>query len=134
MDDELKELVFYRFQRALETLEVAKELLEKERYKDANNRSYYAAYYAMRAVYAVEGRDFKKHKTLIASFNKEYVATGIFPREIGRKISLLQIIREQSDYSDFYVASKEESQLQVEFAEQLVALVRVYLSGKEFLK
>lgn len=111
---------------------MAKELLEKGRYKDANNRSYYAAYYAMRAVYATEGKDFKKHKTLIASFNKEYVATEIFPREIGRKISLLQIIREQSDYNDFYVASKEESQLQVEFAEKLIDLVKIYLSDKGF--
>ena len=72
--------------------------------------------------------DFKKHKTLLANFNKEYVATEIFPREIGRKISTLALIREQSDYNDFYMASKQESQQQVEIAEELITLVREYLN------
>lgn len=69
-----------------------------------------AVFYAIRAVYTIQGVDFKKHKTLLANFNKEFVATEIFPRDIGRKISALSLIREQSDYNDFYVASKSESQ------------------------
>lgn len=50
--DELRELMKYRFDRAVETLTVAQALLENGNYRDANNRSYYAAYYAMKAVYA----------------------------------------------------------------------------------
>lgn len=69
MDNEMRELLKYRYDRAVETLEVAKELFENGKYKDANNRSYYAAYYAMRAVYTLQGKDFKKHKTLLAEFN-----------------------------------------------------------------
>ena len=105
----MTELLRYRYERAVETLEVAKELFANGKYKDANNRSYYAVFYAVRAVYTVQGVDFKKHKTLLANFNKEFVATEIFPRDIGRKISALSLIREQSDYNDFYVASKAES-------------------------
>lgn len=130
MNDEIIELLKYRFERAVETLEVAKELFNNGRYRDANNRSYYAAYYAMKAVYTIQGQDFKKHKTLIASFNKEFVATEIFPRYIGKKISTLALIREQSDYNDFYVASKLESKQQIEIAEELVSLVREYLLSK----
>ena len=77
--------------------------------------------------------DFKKHKTLLANFNKEYVATEIFPREIGRKISTLALIREQSDYNDFYMASKQESQQQVEIAEELINLVREYLNKEGYI-
>ena len=77
--------------------------------------------------------DFKKHKTLLANFNKEYVATEIFPREIGRKISTLALIREQSDYNDFYMASKQESQQQVEIAEELITLVREYLNKEGYI-
>lgn len=133
LDDEMKELLKYRFERAKETLEVAKSLLENGKYKDANNRSYYAAYYAMRAVYTTRGQDFKKHKTLIANFNKEYVATEIFPRSLGKKISTLAIIREQSDYNDFYIASKLESQRQVESAEEIIISVEIYLKNKSYL-
>lgn len=123
----MTELLRYRYERAVETLEVAKELFVNGKYKDANNRSYYAVFYAVRAVYTVQGVDFKKHKTLLANFNKEFVATEIFPRNIGRKISALSLIREQSDYNDFYVASKAESQQQIETAEEIIALVKEYL-------
>lgn len=123
----MAELLRYRYERAVETLEVAKELFANGKYKDANNRSYYAVFYAVRAVYTVQGVDFKKHKTLLANFNKEFVATEIFPRDIGRKISALSLIREQSDYNDFYVASKAESQQQIEIAEEIIALVKEYL-------
>lgn len=127
MDKEMRELIKYRYDRAGETLEVAKELFGNGKFKDANNRSYYAAYYAMRAVYTLQGKDFKKHKTLLAEFNKEFVATEIFPRTIGRKISMLALVREQSDYNDFYIASSAESQQQVEIAEELIKLVAEYL-------
>ena len=129
MDKEMQELLKYRFDRAVETLEVAKELYASGKFRDSNNRSYYAAFYAIKAIYTIRGVDFKKHKTLLANFNKEYVATEIFPREIGRKISTLALIREQSDYNDFYMASKQESQQQVEIAEELITLVREYVNN-----
>ena len=109
MDNELLELLKYRYERVVETLEVAKELFRNGKFKDANNRRYYAAYYAMRAVYTLQGKDFKKHKTLLVEFNKEFVVSEIFPRTIGRKISMLALIREQSDYNEFYIASSAES-------------------------
>ncbi len=133
MDKERLELLKYRLARAKEVLEVARELFYQNKYKDANNRSYYAAYYAMRAVYTVKGQDFRKHKTLIANFNKEYVATEIFPRSLGKKISTLSIIREQSDYNDFYIASRQESQQQLEIAEEVVKSVEHYLKDKKLL-
>ena len=129
----MQELLKYRSDRAVETLEVAKELYASGKFRDSNNRSYYAAFYAIKAIYTIRGLDFKKHKTLLANFNKEYVATEIFPREIGRKISTLALIREQSDYNDFYMASKQESQQQVEIAEELITLVREYLNKEGYI-
>ena len=83
---------------ARETLQVAQECFEGNHYKDAINRSYYAAFYAVKAVLALEERDFKRHKDVVAYFNKEYVATEIFPRELGRKLGRLKQLREKSDY------------------------------------
>lgn len=40
----------------------------------------------------------------IGNFNKDYVKTEIFPREIGRKISEAEEIRHASDYDNFYIA------------------------------
>ncbi len=133
MVNEMTELARYRFLRAQETLEVAKTLLDDGKYRDANNRSYYAAFYAIRSVYALKGIDFKKHKTLIATFNKEFVATEIFPRSLGKGISMLQLIREQSDYDDMYVASKQESEMQLSTAKELIALVKEYLETQNVI-
>ena len=133
MVNEMTELARYRFLRAQETLEVAQTLLDNGKYRDANNRSYYAAFYAIRAVYALKGIDFKKHKTLIATFNKEFVATEIFPRSLGKGISMLQLIREQSDYDDMYVASKQESEMQLSTAKELIALVKEYLETQNVI-
>ncbi len=46
---------------------------------------------------------------------------------MGEKISKAQIVRNASDYSDFYVVSLKETEEQLETARQVVALVEAYL-------
>lgn len=134
MEPEVLELLKYRLNRAEETLEVAKKLLDAGCYKDSNNRSYYAAFYAMKAIYVTRDQDYKKHKTLLANFNREFVATEIFPRTLGKRISMLAIIREQSDYNDFYVASRTESLQQYETAKELIEEAKKYLKENKYLR
>ena len=71
--------------------------------------SYLNNFHAIDAVLAIEPIAFKKHKDTLAYFNKNYVNKEIFPREIGRKISRLEVIRHKSDYDTFYIASKEDA-------------------------
>ena len=101
--------------------------LESQHYKDSINRSYYAAFYAIKAILALDTVDFKRHKDVVAYFNKEYVATGIFQREIGRRLGILKQLREKSDYDDFFIASKEEAQKQFDNAESIVAAIIEYM-------
>ena len=70
--------------------------------------------------------DFKRHKDVVAYFNKEYVATGVFPRELGKRIGTLKQLREKSDYDDFYIASKEESERQISVADEFIILAEKY--------
>ena len=102
-------------------------MLENNMIKDAINRSYYAVFYALKAVLALEEKDFKRHKDVVAYFNKMYVATEKFPREFGRMIAKLQQLREKSDYDDFFIASKEEAQKQFDNAESIVAAIIEYM-------
>lgn len=76
---------------------------------------------------ALKTIDFKRHKDVMAYFNKEYVASGIFPREIGRLIGMMQRVREKSDYDDFYIASKEKAEEQFESATIVIEIVKKYL-------
>ena len=84
-----KDLCVYRIQTAVETLDTAKLCIDNKHFKDAVNRSYYAAFHAVRAVLAMKKVDFKRHKDVIAYFNKNYVATEIFDKTVGRMLAQL---------------------------------------------
>ena len=126
MSEKKIDLCIYRMRSAIETLGVSALCLESQHYKDSINRSYYAAFYAVKAVLALEEIDFKRHKDAVAHFNKTYVATDIFPREIGKKLGRLKQERETSDYDDFYIASKEESERQISVADEFIVLAEKY--------
>lgn len=125
------DLSIYRMQNAKDTLNAASVCLEQKLYKDTINRCYYAAFYAVKAVLALEEVDFKRHKDAVAYFNKTYVATEIFSKEIGKKLGRLKQERENSDYDDFYMASASDALEQFETAKMIVAAVESYLSKKQ---
>jgi uncharacterized protein (UPF0332 family) len=125
-----KDLARYKLERAREELDTAELLFENERLKAANNRAYYSIYYSLTAVLCLEPIAFKKHKDTIGYFNKNYVHTDRFPREIGRNISKAAKIRHASDYDEFYIASKEEAERQIQTAKELADLVDKFISGK----
>ena len=133
MTEKQRDLCVYRLKQAEETVQSAKLCKENHFYKDAINRAYYAAFYAIKAVLAVEGVDFKRHKDVVAYFNQHYVATELFPRDCGRILARLQRKREVSDYDDFYIASIEEAQEQIEVATLIAAEVKKYLQEKRIV-
>lgn len=129
MDNKEKDLCNYRLNSALETMETANLCVENKHYKDAINRCYYAAFYAAKAVLALEAVDFKRHKDVVAYFNKNYIATNKLPREVGKKLANLQRKRENSDYDDFFVASLEETEKQLKAAKYIIEQIQKYLEN-----
>ena len=105
-DNRKRDLCKYRMDAAEETFEVAEECLKGAHYKDAINRSYYAVFYAVKAVLALEEKDFKRHKDVIAYFNQTYVAAGIFPKSLGRKLARLQQKREKAIMMTFILLQR----------------------------
>ena len=125
-----EDLMLYRIRTAKENLRSARILLDAQEYKGENNRAYYAIFQAINAVHAIDGTAYKRHKDAIANFNKNYIKTEVFPREIGRKISEAEEIRHASDYDDFYIASKEEAERQVSVADEFIQLIEAYCNKR----
>lgn len=134
MDDKRRELSNYRLNQAEESLEASKNCFDNGFYKDSINRSYYSAFYSVKAILALGSVDFKRHKDVISYFNKEYVAKDVLPRILGRKIGILKQVREESDYDDFYIASKEEAEEQIETAEMILQKIKEYLNENTIFK
>lgn len=125
-----KDLCLYRIQTAKENLNSARILFDAKEYKDANNRAYYAIFHAINAIHALNGKSYKRHKDAVANFNKDYVKTEVFPREIGRKIGEAEVIRHASDYDDFYIASSEETERQIVVADEFICMVEDYCTAE----
>ena len=123
MEGSLKELAGYRMDRAKEMLVAARENLEIGQYKTSLNRSYYAIFHAMRAMNILKGFDSSKNSGVIAFFNKEYLKENILDRNLSIVIKNSAFLREKSDYDDFYIASKQEAEKQLEEAERFLDAV-----------
>lgn len=94
---------------AEERLQSAKLLLDNRSYKDSIGRSYYAIFTSVRALLAMDGVDFSKHIGVISYFQKEYIKTGVFEVKYSKYISQAFQIRNNTDYADFYIVSREDA-------------------------
>lgn len=122
-----KELAKHRLEQAKEDLEAGKLLYDKNFYKSANNRAYYSIFHSIKAVLALEPIDFKRHKDVLAYFNKIYINKEIFSRMMGRKIQNASAIREDSDYDDEFIVDADKTNEQLKTAEELIELVDKYI-------
>ena len=128
MEGSLKELAGYRMDRAKEMLVAARENLEIGQYKTSLNRSYYAIFHEMREMNILKGFDSSKHSGVIAFFNKEYLKENILDRNLSIVIKNSAFLREKSDYDDFYIASKQEAEKQLEEAERFLDAVEIAMN------
>ena len=128
--EETVALATYRINQAKENLEEAEALFSIKKYKGASNRAYYAIFHAIKAILALEETDFKKHSSVMAYFNKEYVSTDIFPRELGKRINEARLFREKSDYVDFYIVTREECKVQIDTAMFTIEATDKYLKER----
>lgn len=128
MEGSIKELISYRLERSKEMLEAAEMNLGTGHLRTSLNRSYYAVFHAMRAANITEGFDSSKHSGVIAFFNRTFLKEGIIDKKLSVIIKNTSYLREKSDYDDFYIASKEDTELQYEQAKIFVAEVERYLN------
>lgn len=119
----------YRLEQAEEFLNSAIKNLNMDELKTANNRAYYSIFHSMRAVLALDEVDFKKHSGVISYFREHYIKTEIFEKNCSDIISSAGLIRNKSDYDDFYVAVKSETQEQVENSKMFFEQIKTYLES-----
>ena len=126
--DEMKPLSIRRMEQAEQCLESAKLLLEADDIKGAANRSYYGIFHAIRAVLALEGKDFAKHSGVISFFRQNYIKTGILDVSLSDIITDAFQVRTECDYNDYYIISKAEVEEQVQNAERFIKTISDYLA------
>ena len=75
----------------------------------AASRAYYAAFYAASALFAADGRTFKKNSAVEGAVHRDLVRTGTWPRTLGEAYSRLARLRRTADYGGGQHVPPEEA-------------------------
>lgn len=84
MGDSKKQAIRARMKQARETLEEAEILFGQDYWRGTINRAYYAMFYTVLALAASKDVMISKHTHAIAFLDKEFIKTGVLPKEISR--------------------------------------------------
>lgn len=99
-DQDRKEIVIYRIEKAERTYEEAIAGIEGGFVGTAANRLYYAAYYAVTALLISNGIAVRTHDGVRRMLGLHYLKTGLLDKEAGQTFNLLFSLRITGDYQD----------------------------------
>ena len=78
----------------------AAELLVNDEPDSAASRAYYAAFHAVSAFFALNGKSFKKHSAVEAAIFRDLVHAGLWDTSLGADYSFLARLRYTGDYGE----------------------------------
>lgn len=120
-------LIEYRLNQALETIELAKFLVDSDKLIIAVNRIYYGMYYALTALALKNKFDTSKHGQLIGWFNKEFISSKIVDAKFGKILRNAYHKRTKGDYDAYVSFPKDEVEYMlsemVDFIEEIKRLL-----------
>jgi uncharacterized protein (UPF0332 family) len=126
----LPEMAQYRLAQASETLDEAIALKERGLWRGVINRSYYAMFYTILALAVEQDKIAAKHTAAISFFDREYVKTGIFPKEFSKALHLLFDRRQSNDYGEIWEVDEDEALQALQDATNFVQAIKTHLGEK----
>ena len=123
-------IITYRLERANESLQAARVLIENNLLIPAMNRVYYAMFYAVQALLALHVVSFSKHGQVKGYFNREFIKSGIFPVKFGKLYNTVFGYRQKFDYVDLILPEKTAIQDHLNNAETFIERICKYIKNK----
>ena len=128
MSEPLESLIHYRLERAQESLNDARLLADAESWNTCVNRLYYSCFYAVSALLVREGLSSSRHTGIRSLFNRNYVRTGVVPKDLARLYNDLFERRQESDYADFVRFQADQVRPWIPQTEAFIAHITSLLS------
>ena len=128
MDNMIMDLAMYRIEKSKNDFEATQIMLVNKLYSQSLNWSYYSIFHAVRAILAFEQFDSKKHSGIIAYFNRNFIASNKFDKQFAKILMGAEKIRNKSDYNDFYIASREDAESQIQNAKKFINEMEDYIN------
>ena len=130
MSEPLESLIHYRLERAQESLNDARLLADAESWNTCVNRLYYSCFYAVSALLVRDGLSSSRHTGIRSLFNRNYVRTGVVPKDLARLYNDLFERRQESDYADFVRFQADQVRPWIPQTEAFIAHITSLLSRK----
>lgn len=124
-----KDLIHYRMERAEETLQEARLMLENGHFHGAANRIHYACFYAVTALLLTRGLSSPKHRGIMALFNRPFVRKGIVSVDMGRFYAKTFDDRLEGDYGDVVELSEEDVKADFRMAQEFITQISSLLES-----
>ena len=122
-----KDLIDYRYSRALDTFDDARILAQNKKWNSTINRLYYAAYYAVTALLLKSDINPATHNGAKINFSKHYIKTGKISPKLGKTYSQLFTWRQKGDYDDLFDFDKKIVLPYFEPLEKLIKEIEKFL-------
>lgn len=106
-DEMILAIASYRLQRAIDTIQEAVDLLEKDHFNASVNRLYYACYYAVSALLIKNKLFTTTHSGTKQMFGMNFILTNKLDRKFNITYSELFDKRHSGDYDDFLTFDRE---------------------------
>jgi uncharacterized protein (UPF0332 family) len=87
------------------------------------SRFYYSAFYAVSALFAIDGKTFKKHSAVETAVHRDLVKTGRWTAKLGDDYSFLRGAREMGDYGGTLHVLEEEIESALQAAVRILEAV-----------
>lgn len=116
-------------ERAEDSHQAAKILLDKGFSNFSAAQSYYTMFYLVEALLYSKGLQFSSHSAVMAAYGKEFARTSILDPKFHRRIIIAEQRRETGHYGEESGVTDEEARESFEWAEEFMQAVRKYLGG-----
>jgi uncharacterized protein (UPF0332 family) len=127
-DEERDAIVFYRIQKAKETLREAVGISSLGYWNAVINRLYYACYYMTSALLLYHGYSAQTHSGVIRLLGLHFVTKEIVPKEQSMFYSKLFELRQTGDYDDLYTLTEKEVEPLIEMARRYIEVLESLLA------
>lgn len=107
LSDENRRIIVDReMEKAIANYHQAEIMREHEQWDAAANRLYYAVFHAINSLLVHDKHEVKTHHGTGMLFRQTYIKTGVLQEEYSDTFTLLQTMREKSDYNCSFEATK----------------------------
>ncbi len=113
--------------KSRQTLDDADVLYKRGSYDSAASLAYYAVFHAIQALLLTKGFAFSKHAQVKGAFNKEFIHTGIFPKNFTKIVESLFKDRHIGDYEYGEHIDKEKARKDILDSKVMVKAIAGYL-------